>query len=52
MQSEANLRMLIEQFNERKIAMRICVLDYIVEIADRLMSVNEENELKFPRFLH
>jgi hypothetical protein len=47
MQTEANFRMLFEQFNEGKIRVRVGVLDHIVEIADRLMPVNEEDELEF-----
>jgi len=52
MQSEANLRMFLEQFDERKIAVGVCALDYVVKIADRLMSVNKKDELEFPGFLH
>ena len=43
MQSEANLGMLIEQFDEWKIAVGVCALDYVVKIADRLMSVNKKD---------
>jgi hypothetical protein len=52
MQSEANLRMFLEQFNEWKIAVGVCALDYVVKIADWLMSVNKKDELEFPGFPH
>ena len=37
-----------KNFNERQVAIRVGAFKYVVEISDRLMCVNQENQFKFP----
>ena len=37
-----------EHFDERQVGIFVGAFEYVVEISDRLMRVNQENELEFP----
>ncbi len=48
-EAEANLRMLFEVLDERKIGGVVGLFEYVLEIATGLVRVNEQSEMKFRR---
>ena len=44
-----HLGMFFQDLDERQIAARVGLLEHMVEIADRLMRVNEENQMELWR---
>jgi hypothetical protein len=45
MQAHARVRMAFEHFDERAIATRERLLKYVIEVAGRLMRVDEQNQM-------
>src|ERR1700722_18347374 len=46
-QPHANRRMAAQKLDERQIRLRIRALEYVVEISDRLVRMDQEDELEF-----
>ena len=46
-QSDANRRMTRENLDERQIGLRVGAFDYVIKVSNRLMRVNQKDELKF-----
>ena len=49
MQAEADAGMAGEHVDEGKIGILIRAFEHVVEISDRLMGVNQEDEFEFPQ---
>lgn len=47
-ETEANRGMPREKFDKRQVAILVGAFDYVFEISNRLMGVNQRNEFEFP----
>ncbi len=49
MQAETNTRVFLEMFQERKVGIAVSLFEHVLEIAARLVRMNEQGEMEILR---